>query len=241
MTIPKKKHSGSRGRGKRVSIYLPEDVAEMIVGKPDINMSRVVREALLVHFGKIENVENYGRALQKLSALEIQLHTIKEVLSSFCRSAAKHVDLVFVPTKEWDQVTERIAVSDREDRAHEESMKKLRDQVSLSKSSSPRQETRSRSFPIARTSWSRPSRCHPRKDGSVLPADSSMARTSKPVHAARKTANQRRRCPPAPHAARSLPTTSMPTARRAASPCAGPASQETRASRTSLSANARAA
>jgi hypothetical protein len=130
MTIPKKKHSGSRGRGKRVSIYLPEDVAEMIVGKPDISMSRVVREALLVHFGKIENVENYGRALQKLSALEIQLHSIKEMLSSFFRSAAKHVDLVVVPTQEWDQITERIAVSDREDREHEQSVKQLGDQVS---------------------------------------------------------------------------------------------------------------
>jgi hypothetical protein len=102
------------GKGRRVSIYLPGELAKKLLDKPGINLSRVVRRALAAQFEGIEDVDEYGSALARVRELEVKNFAMSEGLAAICRSAAKHAGLVVLSQDEWDKATERQATTARE-------------------------------------------------------------------------------------------------------------------------------
>lgn len=110
---PKKKSQA--GKGRRISVYLPATLATQIADSPGVNLSRVVREALTSHFNNMDgSVAEYGNALQQVGILEMQLHAIKEGLSSACRTLAKHSNLVVLEQDDQDKTTKHITAIERE-------------------------------------------------------------------------------------------------------------------------------
>jgi hypothetical protein len=102
------------GQGRRVSIYLPADLASKIADKPGINLSRVVRRALTAQFEQIEDVDEYGSALARVRDLEMKNFAMTEGHAAICRASAKHAGLIVLSQEEWDQTTERQVTVERE-------------------------------------------------------------------------------------------------------------------------------
>jgi hypothetical protein len=102
------------GKGRRVSVYLPADLAAKIADKPGINLSRVVRRALTAQFDGIEDVDEYGSALSRVRDLELKNSAMTDGHAAICRASAKHAGLVVLNQEEWDHATERQATVERE-------------------------------------------------------------------------------------------------------------------------------